>query len=45
MEGILYFDVQQGSQLIGEVSARGAMYEFLGGGQQRAEAREPDLCL
>ena len=43
MEGILHFDVQERSQLIGEISARGAMHEFFRGGQQRAEAREPGL--
>ena len=45
MQSILHFDVQQRSQFIGEVSARGTIDESLGGGQQSAEPRKPDLCL
>jgi hypothetical protein len=45
MEGILHFDVQVRSQLIGEVSTRGTLDEGICRGQQGAEAGEPDLCL
>ncbi|MGH9454103.1 MAG: hypothetical protein ACRD2O_09070 [Terriglobia bacterium] len=43
LQRILHFDVQAGSQLSGEVSARGGMDESFGGGQQRAETGEPDV--
>jgi hypothetical protein len=45
MEGVLHFHVQDRSQLLGEVSARRTMNEFLGGGQQGAEAGKPNLRL
>jgi hypothetical protein len=45
MQGILHCDVQEGSQLMGEVSARGTMDQSLRSGQQRAQAGEPSLCL
>ena len=45
MQCVLDFDVQDPRQFIGEVSARGAIHEHFGGGQQRAETREPDVSL
>jgi len=45
MESILHFDVQERGQLIGEVSARGTMHAFLGGGQQRAETGKPGFSV
>jgi hypothetical protein len=45
MQRILHGNVQDRSQLIGEVPARGTMDESFRGGQQRAEAGKPGLCL
>ena len=45
MQCVLHIDVQGARQFIGEISARGTIDECLGGGQQRAELREPDVCL
>jgi hypothetical protein len=45
IQGILHLDMQQRSQFIGEVSARGTMNESFRGGQQGAEAREPGVCM
>lgn len=42
MQCVLHFDVQGPSQFRGEVPAGGTIDESLGGGQQRAETREPD---
>src|ERR1700686_4809270 len=44
MQRILDFDVESGSQFIGEVSTRRAIHECFRGGQQRAETGEPHLC-
>ena len=44
MPGILHFDVQGRSQFIGEISAGGTVDECFRGGQQGAEAGEPNLC-
>ena len=45
MQRVLHFDVQGPRQFIGAIPARGTMDEGFGGGQQRAETREPDLGL
>src|SRR5713101_7084962 len=45
MQCVLYCDVQGARQFIGEISARGTIDEHFGGSQQRAETREPDVCL
>src|SRR5271169_1414847 len=45
MQGVLHFNVQGPRQFIGEETARGTIDEHFGGGQQRAETREPDVCL
>ena len=45
MQRVLYFDVQDMRQFIGKISARGMIDEPFGGGQQRAETREPDVLL
>jgi hypothetical protein len=45
MEDILDRDVQDRSQLVSKISARGGMDEFLGGSQQRAETGKPNPCL
>src|SRR5712691_2905386 len=45
MQCVLHFDVQDTRQFRGEISARGTIDEHFGGGQQRAETREPDVSL
>ena len=45
MQRVLHIDVQGTRQFVGEIPARRTIDECLGGGQQRAEAREPDVCL
>ena len=42
---VLHFDVQGPRQFIGEISPRGTIDERLGGGEQRAETREPDVGM
>jgi hypothetical protein len=41
MHCVPHFDVQGARQFIGEEPARGTIDEHFGGGQQRAETREP----
>src|ERR1017187_3325667 len=45
MQCVLHFDVQGARQFLGEETARGTIDEHFGGGQQRAETREPDVSL
>ena len=45
MQCVLHLNVQGARQFIGEETAWGTIDEHFGSGQQRAGAREPDVCL